>query len=340
MTLKQSWPGVSGKAQILDIRNALAGAVVRQGVFQSLSDATAVASQVPLMNKTNSMKPTVREFHAAIKRPNRGDGAQLVYNDGPSGTYPEFETAPASGSRKDILWVKAFDTLYDARAGVEFGITKGVSTTGTAQPDRASLPEGALELGTLLLPAGATTLQSTGVVWEDTYAFGLLRGGVLYVRKEADLAAELSNHPLGTPAYAIAEDRSYQLGLLNNNAGARYWLQTGGKPAIGAFSPVSVFQSDASRPVRALRNAGIVNMEGAVRSSSAIFDNTIVYTVGSIPAEFAPKSTKSFSTDVNRVHAYLIFDTNGNIRFLSTVSFNGVLDMTVDVATWADPRTV
>lgn len=336
MALSQSWPGVSGKAQVLDIRRDLAGAVVRQGVFASVADT--LAAPTPLLNKTSTMTPTVREFNAAIRRGPVNDGSQLIYNDGPTGLFPTFGTAPQSGSRKDLFWVKAFDTTYDSKASVEFGITPGDVSAGTAVPRRDLMPTGALELGTLLLPAGATSLQSANVVWEDTFDFAMLRGGTLYVRRESLLANELTTVPLGTTAYAVAEDRTYVLSAQTN--GTRYWLHLFGKPSSSLMVPASVFSNDGSRPVYVRRTGGRVFLEGAVRSSTAFFDSTISYGVGNLPVEFAPKVTKTYPTDVNRVHGYLIVGTNGVVSFQSTVSFTGVLDLTTDVANWADARTV
>jgi hypothetical protein len=250
MTLKQAWPGVSGKAQILDIRNDLAGVVVRQGVmpFADMS--------LPLMNKTSTMRPTVREFHAAIKRTSRADGAQLIYNDGPTGAFPTFSAAPGTGSRMDLLWVKAFDTLYDGTADVQFGITPGVSTTGTAVADRASMPEGALELGTLLIPAGATTLNSTGVVWTNTYQFGALRGMAIWVRDPAEFtAADAALHPAGLRGVVFGTQAPYEVRQNTAATPVRRWVRSGGGTFVGtrqqaigngAVSNLGAFNRDAT----------------------------------------------------------------------------------------------
>lgn len=223
MTLRQSWPGVSGKAQVLDIRNDLASAVVRQGVMP-MADMTT-----PIMSKSGSLRPTVREFHAAIKRPNRSDGVQLIYNDGPTGTFPTFGSAPATGTRMDLLWVKAFDTLYDDRANVEFGITPGISTTGTAVPDRASMPEGALELGTLLIPAGATTLNSSGVVWRDTYQIGALRAAPVFFRSTDDMTdADAGLHPVGVHGSVVNRIDDYVVRLKIGSTNVKEWTPVNG----------------------------------------------------------------------------------------------------------------
>lgn len=222
MALSQSWPGVSGKAQALDIRRDVAGIVIRQGILPSAADP-----DTPLLNKTSTMIPTVREFHAAIKR-TASDGSQLIHNDGPTGTFPQFTAAPQTGSRMDILWVKAFDTAYDPKANVEFGITDGVATTGTAVANRAAMPAGAMELGTLLVPAGATTLQSAGVIWTNTAQFGALRGGPILVRREAELDATLAALlPLGAQATALDTQQTLEVGFGFSGLN-RGWYPVGG----------------------------------------------------------------------------------------------------------------
>jgi len=231
MTLKQAWPGVSGKAQVLDIRNDLAGMLIRQGVLASASDGAVPA--VPLLNKSNTLTPSVREFHAIIKRPNRADGSQMIYNDGPTGAFPAFGSAPQTGTRLDLLWVKAFDTLYDDRGNVEFGITPGTSTTGTAQANRAAMPEGALELGTLLMPAGATTLNSAGVVWTDTYQYGAIRGVNFFVRTEAELTSALQALlPLGQQVTSLDTQCTFEVGFGFGNANRGFYPVSGNMPRL------------------------------------------------------------------------------------------------------------
>lgn len=107
-------------------------------------------------------------------------------------------------------------------------------------------------------------------------------------------------------------------------------------PVYGAMSFVSVFIPDTTRTPRAARQGGRVYLEGAVRSTNATFLAGTVYSVGSIPAAFAPKVAKAFPTDLNRVHGYVVIDTAGGVGILSTVGFTGVLDATVDGLNWVD----
>lgn len=199
MALTQSWPGVSGKAQVLDVRKDLLGIVARSGIIPDLVTTS-------LLNKTNSMTPTLRQFYLAIVRANSGaDGAQLISNDGPTGPVPAFDPAPQTGSRLDLFWVKAFDPLYESEGDVRYGITPGVPTTGTAVADRASMPAGAVELGTMLIPAGATTLQSANVVWTETFRYGALRGGSFLYRTFDDMVNDRANAPRGQIASLISD---------------------------------------------------------------------------------------------------------------------------------------
>lgn len=215
--LTQSWPGVSGKAQALDIRQAVAGMVLRPGVMPGPNDPAT-----PLLNKTTTMTPTLREFNLAYRR-NATDGIQLFYNDGPTqaaNEMPAFAAAPATGSRMDILYVKSFDPAYDdASLGTSprYLIAQGDATTGTAQPRRDRILPGGFELGTLLLPAGATTLQSANVVWTDTYQFGALRGGLVIFRNAAEMNAGVTAKfmPYGQECMNLETLQTYVLGRVD-----------------------------------------------------------------------------------------------------------------------------
>jgi hypothetical protein len=207
--LSQSWPGVSGAAQVSDVRNDVEGLVFRQGVLPH-GDNTKPNAQ--LLNRGSSMTPSPKEFFAVIMR-TVSDGAQFIYNDGPGGVVPAFETAPQAGSRLDLFWVKAYDTKYDGKSGVEFGISKGdATTTGSPTARRQDMPVGALELGTMLIPAGATTLVSAGVTWTDTYQFAALRGGTLFYRSAGAMnAAEAALYPLGTVGQVAGAMAQYRV---------------------------------------------------------------------------------------------------------------------------------
>jgi hypothetical protein len=205
MSLSQAWPGASGAAQVSDVRNDVEAIVMRAGVMPFTSNTRPGAT---LVNRPGSMTPSITEFYAAIQR-TPADGTQFIYNDGPGGVVPAFETAPSAGSRLDLLWVKVFDPKYDAKTGVEFGISKGDATTsGSPIARRGDMPAGALELGTMLIPAGATTLQSSGVTWTDTYQFGALRGGVLYYRSSSAMtSSDAALYPLGTDGMVVGTSR-------------------------------------------------------------------------------------------------------------------------------------
>lgn len=216
MALSQSWPGVSGKAQALDVRRDLAGMVVRAGVMP-MADMTT-----PLMTKTSTMIPQVKEFHAAVRRANVQDGVQLIHNDGPTGTFPQFDAAPQTGTRLDLLYVRVYDTAFDSKASVEFEKITGTATTGIAQARRDLLPAGAVELGTVLFPAGATTLNSSGVVYTDTYQFGALRGGAIWFRDVADMTdADAALHPMGASGRLRSTGEQYSVVMFK---GVKRWI--------------------------------------------------------------------------------------------------------------------
>jgi len=205
MALSEPWPGTSGRAQARDIRNDLEGVVARTGIFPGSSTA-------PLLNKTSTMTPTIRAFDAAFRR-TASDGTQLVSNDGPTGLFPAFDAAPASGARKDLLVLSVYDTAFDATAGAKFEIVKGDASTATdPAPRRDKMLANQMEIGTLTIPAGATSLASANVVWTETFQFAALRGAPVYFRKLQELRdAAVSSFVSGDTAFSLDTGNTFQL---------------------------------------------------------------------------------------------------------------------------------
>lgn len=183
MPLNPAFPAVSGAANFDHIRRDLSGLVVsdaagvpRAGVFSRNNGALLSARADRAVN--------VGPFEAALYRA----GVLFTSHDGTS-TVP-IDAAPAANARKDVIYVKQFETrapLSDPRDGPEFGVLKGTPAPDPQKP--TNLPEGALELGVVHIPAGATTTQSAGVVVSTTCRYTATEGGVVMVRDDADLQA-------------------------------------------------------------------------------------------------------------------------------------------------------
>jgi len=111
-------------------------------------------------------------------------------------------------------------------------------------------------------------------------------------------------------------------------------------PTYGAFTPTGVYSADSVRGARAVAQNGRVYLEGAIRSTSALFVVGTSYGAGSIPAAFAPKTAKAFAVDINRTHGYLTITPAGAITFVCSVGFTGVLDLAIDGLNWTDAKYV
>lgn len=79
------------------------------------------------------------------------------------------DAGPASGSRLDVVWAKPNDPSQgDANADVVLGVTKGSASTGT--PSKPTIPTGAVELRTFLVPQGASKTSQATVSGSADYA--------------------------------------------------------------------------------------------------------------------------------------------------------------------------
>lgn len=158
MTLCNGFPAVSGAATQFDIRRDLAG------LFECSAPGTVIPGLLPsapatIITGRNDMKLDVAAFPALLER----RGAVLVYNDGVVQT-PALAAAPAANSRIDLIYVKQQEKaspISDAADGPVIGVATG---TASAVPPTPVTPDGAIALGTVTVPAGASTTLSPGVV--------------------------------------------------------------------------------------------------------------------------------------------------------------------------------
>lgn len=198
MALRKGF-GVSGSgATAEDFRRGIQGAFVRNA---NGSLRAGVLGQVGnIVTAKASMGVDVAAFQAVLAQ--SAGGALPVQNDG---TVPvSLSAAPSSNSRIDVVYVKHNDaTGSDADS---LPVIAAVTGTAAASPVKPSIPAGALELATVLVPAGATTTQSSGVVVTQTFAMTAAAGGVVPFRSQAELDA-WSTPTVGQFAYLIDSDR-------------------------------------------------------------------------------------------------------------------------------------
>lgn len=152
--------------------------------------------------RSDSMSVTVHPFNAVLNR----YGALLIQNDGD--VKVPLSAAPSANSRIDVVYVKQNEKrspMSDQSDDPLFGVAKG---TAAATPVAPGIPDGALALAQVLLPAGVSNTAASGVVITQTYIGAALKGDMLQVQTSAQRDA-LSKVPDGTLLHNVADNRDY-----------------------------------------------------------------------------------------------------------------------------------
>jgi hypothetical protein len=316
-----------------DQRKQLAAIYPREGVFPSPTSVAVAGIAYP----NGGWDVGARVFGAALKRGGlpytQGYGVALISND-TAATAWTIPGAPSSGSRIDRLWIRATDptqgeaataaaTLGEAadRAVPVFGVTSGVTLS--------ALPAGAFEVARVTTPSTASSIaQST---FSHPYAFASVIGGVNYYRTAADRDADTTSRIDGALAYVISTG---QMHIYSASAPVPGWYHSGGRPDIDTLAYTGIYSAGAQAP-RVLTQAGRVNLEGTVTSSSAQFNAGITYGIGSIPSALAPATTQTFSASSNGTAvAAVTVDTSGNISMMLNTTFTGALLLSLSGISW------
>lgn len=196
MTLSRSFPIDQGFPNALDVRRLDAGLIVREGIFP---DPTTTAT-AGVAYGNGGWDVGAQPFVAALKRGGApyslSYGVARLANDA-AGTAWTIDAAPASGSRIDLLWIRATDPGEGeatsgtdgpggvARAVPVFGVTTGVAATSPVAP---ALPAGALLIATVTTPSGAASIAGSTIV--QSYKFAQLAGGIRYARTLSEFSDE------------------------------------------------------------------------------------------------------------------------------------------------------
>ena len=210
MPLTRSYPLDSGFPNALDLRRLDAGLIAREGVFPD--PTTTAAAGIAFGN--GAWNVGARVFVAALKRGSAPysltHGVARVANAS-AGTEWAIPAAPVSGSRIDLLWIRATDTTQGettsgtdgpggvARAVPIFGQTNGVAAGVPAAP---ALPAGALLIATVTTPSGAASIAGSTIV--QSYDFTHLVGGLAYYRTTAAMRADVAGLAPGQQCVVIA----------------------------------------------------------------------------------------------------------------------------------------
>lgn len=203
MALRNSIFAVSGKASFMDARRDMSGLFVCDKTTMLPIAGILDRSQDNLVTgNSNSMSVTVHPFNAVLNR----YGALLIQNDG--NVNVPLNAAPSANSRIDVVYVKQHETrspMSDSSDVPAFGVVEG---TAAAVPVAPAVPDGALALAQVLLPAGVSNTAAAGVVITQTYIGGAMKGDMLRVQTSAQRDA-LTGVPDGTMLHNVADGCDY-----------------------------------------------------------------------------------------------------------------------------------
>ena len=203
MALRNSIFAVSGNASFLDARRDMSGLFVCDKTTMLPIAGILDRSQDNLVTgNSNSMSVTVHPFNAVLNR----YGALLIQNDGD--VKVPLNAAPSANSRIDVVYVKQHETrppMSDDSDFPVFGVMQGVAA---ATPVAPSVPDGALALAQVLLPAGVSNTAAAGVVITQTYIGAAMKGDMLRVHTSAQRDA-LTTVPEGTLLHNAADNCDY-----------------------------------------------------------------------------------------------------------------------------------
>lgn len=249
MTLTRPWAIDAAFPNAADQRKQLAAIYPREGVFP---DPTTIGAGVAFAG--TGWGVSARAFGAVLKRGGaaytQGYGAALISNDGVVANAWTIGAAPASGSRIDLLCIRARDTTQGdsasgaptdgpggvARTGLpEFGVVAGVAG---ATPARPAVPAGYEEIAQIQTPSGAASTAGSTIT--QTYAFAQIVGGEIYARNAAEMNA-LAGMIAGDWCYRLDNGQIYEYRTTAVGAPSNGWYSRSPHTlrAFGSNNPVA-----------------------------------------------------------------------------------------------------
>lgn len=203
MALRNSIFAVSGNASFMDARRDMSGLFVCDKTTMLPIAGILDRSQDNLVTgNSSSMSVTVHPFNAVLSR----HGALLIQNDG--NEKVSLAAAPSANSRIDVVYVKQNEKrspMSDNSDDPVFGVVKGAAA---AVPVAPAVPDGALALAQVLLPAGVSNTAASGVVITQMYIGAAMKGDMLRVQTSAQRDA-LTMVPEGTLLHNVADTCDY-----------------------------------------------------------------------------------------------------------------------------------
>ena len=181
MTLRNGFPAVSDAADQFDIRAALRATTAQDANGNIKTGVSITAKSLTgLVTAGNGMNSDIAAFDAVTNR----YGPVWFSNDGTISV--KHAAAPSANSRIDLICIKQNETASPASDPTDGPEAIIVTGTPAVDPVTPATPEGALALARVTIPSTATSMTSTGVIYEQMYPFTASAGADLLFRSETE----------------------------------------------------------------------------------------------------------------------------------------------------------
>lgn len=181
MTLRNGFPAVSAAADQFDIRAALRATTAQDANGNIKTGVSITAKSLTgLVTAGNGMNSDIAAFDAVTNR----YGPVWLSNDGTISV--KHAAAPSANSRIDLICIKQNETASPASDPTDGPEAIIVTGTPAVDPVTPATPEGALALARVTIPSTATSMTSTGVIYEQMYPFTASAGADLLFRSETE----------------------------------------------------------------------------------------------------------------------------------------------------------
>ena len=181
MTLRNGFPAVSDAADQFDIRAALRATTAQDANGNIKTGVSITAKSLTgLVTAGNGMNSDIAAFDAVTSR----YGPVWLSNDGTISV--KHAAAPSANSRIDLICIKQNETASPASDPTDGPEAIIVTGTPAVDPVTPATPEGALALARVTIPSTATSMTSTGVIYEQMYPFTASAGADLLFRSETE----------------------------------------------------------------------------------------------------------------------------------------------------------
>lgn len=201
MAMAKGFPAVSGAASQFDVRAGLGATVHSNKDGGPLVGVNPTPGSVAgLVTPTDNMSVNVAPFSGVVDK----QGPVFIANMGNENV--PLKAAPTSNSRIDVVfahqWEKA-SPISDTEDGCHIRVVTGTPSPHPVTPD---IPRGSISLAEIVIPAGAVSTKSKGVIIRQVYPFTAAAGGIVMARNRKELDWNQSPGPV---AYTLDDGMLY-----------------------------------------------------------------------------------------------------------------------------------